>query len=222
MPAILFGSIGTLADTSEIQRAAFNSAFERHGLDWHWDREDYVSMLGSSGGAQRIADHAERSGEQVDADAVHATKSEIFRENLVAGGASPRPGVVTAVRNARRDGIHVALVTTTSPDNVRAVLDALAPDLRAEDFDLVVDATTVQAPKPDPAAYRHALTSLQETPGGCVAVEDNLGGVDAAVAAGLRVIAFPNANTTGHDFAAATERVESLDDAALVGDVARR
>ena len=38
MSAILFGSISTLADTSELQRRAFNEAFEAHGLDWNWSR----------------------------------------------------------------------------------------------------------------------------------------------------------------------------------------
>ena len=40
MPAILFGSISTVADTSELQREAFNQAFAEHGLDWRWDRDD--------------------------------------------------------------------------------------------------------------------------------------------------------------------------------------
>src|SRR6185437_17167383 len=30
MPAVLFGSIGTVAETSELQRAAFNEAFKEH------------------------------------------------------------------------------------------------------------------------------------------------------------------------------------------------
>lgn len=221
MSAILFGSIGTLADTSELQRSAFNAAFEKHGLDWNWDREEYLAMLESSGGAQRIADRAEQTGEQVDAAAVHATKSQIFRENLVAGGAAPRPGVLETVRTAKRDGVRLALVTTTSADNVGAVLEALAPDLDPADFELVVDTSVVGQPKPDPAAYRHALTVLDESPDACVAIEDNVGGVESALAAGLRVVAFPNANTAGHDFSAATERVESLSEGAALRDVAR-
>jgi phosphoglycolate phosphatase-like HAD superfamily hydrolase len=58
MSAILFGSISTLVDSSELQRRAFNEAFESHGLDWQWSQPDYVAMLESNGGAQRIADYA--------------------------------------------------------------------------------------------------------------------------------------------------------------------
>ena len=35
--AILFGSIGTLAETSDLQRNAFNEAFKISGLNWFWD-----------------------------------------------------------------------------------------------------------------------------------------------------------------------------------------
>ncbi len=92
MPALLFGSISTLADTSELQRSSFNQAFADHGLGWEWPREEYRSLLGSNGGAARIADYARARGEQVDADAVHATKSVIFQKSLVSNGAEAWPG----------------------------------------------------------------------------------------------------------------------------------
>ena len=59
MPALLFGSISTLADTSEEQRAAFNEAFARHGVDWRWERDEYRQLLTSNGGAARIAEFAQ-------------------------------------------------------------------------------------------------------------------------------------------------------------------
>jgi phosphoglycolate phosphatase-like HAD superfamily hydrolase len=63
MSAILFGSIGTIADTSELQRQAFNQAFKAHGLDWCWDREEYLTLLEKSGGQKRIADYAGSTGQ---------------------------------------------------------------------------------------------------------------------------------------------------------------
>ena len=210
MSAILIGSISTVADTSERQREAFNAAFAEHGLDWTWDRDEYVRMLSSSGGAQRIADYAAARGEAVDADAVHATKSELFRDGVAGSGLSARPGVAQTIRAARDAGIKVALVTTTSPDNVATLLDAL-PDVARDEFDLVVDATQVDTPKPDAAAYDYALRTLGERPENCVAVEDNVGGVAAANAAGLRCVAFPNENTAAHDFAPAAETVDQLE-----------
>jgi HAD superfamily hydrolase (TIGR01509 family) len=213
MTSILFGSISSLADTSELQRWAFNKAFADHGLDWSWDREDYQAMLTGNGGADRVRAYAEQRGESVDADAVHAAKSEAFRDSLRTDGARPRPGVLETISAAKSLGMRVGLVTTTSPDNVTALLEALEPDLGRDTFDLVLDTSSVESVKPDPAVYAKALAELGEEPGAAVAVEDNVGGVEAARAAGIACIAFPNANTSAHDFAAADRRVDTLEPA---------
>jgi HAD superfamily hydrolase (TIGR01509 family) len=216
MSAILFGSISTLIDTSELQRRAFNESFEAHGLDWQWSQADYIAMLDSNGGAQRIADYAEARGDDVDADEVHATKSEIFQELLSTAGLKARPGVVATVREAKRRDVKLGFVTTTSPENISALLDALSPDIDAGTFDLIVDRDSVVSPKPDSAAYVFALEKLGVNAASAVAIEDNVGGVAAAVAAGVRCVAFPNENTADGDFAAAAETVDSLDADRLV------
>lgn len=210
MSALLLGSISVLADTSELQREAFNRAFAEHGLDWEWSQEEYRDLLTSNGGRDRVAEYAAGRGETVDAEAVHATKSRLFQDRLREGAASVRPGVSETIAQARSAGHKVALVTTTSAENL-AALDAGLGGLPAlRDFDLVVDADQVEAGKPDPAAYLLALDKLGERAEDCVAVEDNLGGVEAARAAGVRVVAFPNANTEGHDFGG-TPTLQQLD-----------
>jgi HAD superfamily hydrolase (TIGR01509 family) len=215
MSALLLGSISTVADTSELQRQAFNQAFQAHGLDWQWDQDDYRAMLSDSGGQNRIAAYARSRGETVDAAAVHETKSKIFRELLATAGLAPRPGVADTIKAAKDQGWKVGLVTTTSKDNVSALLTRLRPQVSDADFDIIVDSSRVETPKPDPAAYVFALQALNEASRDCVAVEDNFGGVQAAVAAGLPCVAFPNENTGQGDFSAATERTGRLDFAAL-------
>ena len=37
MKALFFGSIGTIVETSEIQRQSFNLAFKEAGLNWYWN-----------------------------------------------------------------------------------------------------------------------------------------------------------------------------------------
>ncbi|GAA0981160.1 Protein CbbY [Nocardioides aquaticus] len=210
MTALLLGSISTLADTSEIQRDAFNRAFAQHGLDWEWGQEEYRGLLQGNGGKDRVADYARERGQDVDAAAVHATKSELYQAALAEADIAPRDGVVETIRQAQEAGTKVALVTTTSRDNIDALGRALAAHLDLSGLDLVVDASQVDASKPDPAAYRYALQQLGEEPGACVAVEDNVGGVQAANAAGVASVAFPNENTAGHDFSAASGRLEQL------------
>ena len=74
--AILFGSIGTLIETSELQRNAFNQAFSENGLDWNWSPAQYQDLLKKSGGRQRIEDFAAHQGIKVDASKLHEEKTK--------------------------------------------------------------------------------------------------------------------------------------------------
>ncbi|WP_308915441.1 HAD-IA family hydrolase [Jannaschia sp. LMIT008] len=198
MKALLLGSIGTLADTSELQRWAFNAAFHAHGLDWDWDRETYAGMLTTSGGADRIARHAATLGHDVDVAAVHATKSDLFQSALAEGKARMRPGLDHILTRARQDGMALGLVTTTEPGNVEHLLRGL--DLDADLFDVVTTREDVAAPKPAPDCYRRALGALGLRPDEALAIEDNVPGVRAAQSAGVLCLIWPNENTGGHDF----------------------
>lgn len=73
-------------------------------------------MLDTAGGAGRIADYATARRQTVDASAVHAVKSRIFRQKLLSAPLTARPGVVDTIRAGRRRGDKVGFVTTTSPD----------------------------------------------------------------------------------------------------------
>lgn len=203
MPAVLFGSISTIVDTSELQREAFNQAFKSHGRKWTWKRDTYQAMLDSSGGENRIANYARYKGQKIDSKAVHQTKSEIFRTLLSEASLTPRPGVVETIEAAKASGFKVGFVSTTSAENVAALLAAVSAQIDPSDFDVIVDASKVAQPKPSPAAYKFALEFLGEDPKECVAIEDNVEGVASAQAAGLPCVASPNANTAGHDFGSA-------------------
>ncbi|MET3804697.1 HAD superfamily hydrolase (TIGR01509 family) [Nakamurella sp. UYEF19] len=211
MSAILFGSISTVADTSELQRQAFNEAFQAHGLDWKWDRDEYRDLLSKSGGQSRIDAYAQSLGQTVDAKALHDSKSKIFQERLATADLVPREGVVDTIKGAKSAGWKVGLVTTTSRANISAMLEALGPEVQLRDFDVIVDVSDVDQPKPDGAAYSFALHSLGELAEDCVAIEDNVDGVQSAVAAGLVCVAFLNENTARHDVVGAERRVDRLD-----------
>ena len=208
MPAYLIGSIGTLVETSDLQRDAFNRAFAEAGLDWHWETADYAAMLALSGGRDRIARYANQRGETVDAEAIHARKSALFQERLAEGGLSPRPGVIEALEAARAAGWKTGFVTTTSAANVDAILAALGMDRRA--FDIVTDAGLVERGKPAPDVYLLALERLGESAEGSIAVEDNPDGVRAAKAAGLTCTGFPGALHSRESLAQADTLVDHL------------
>lgn len=199
MKALLLGSLSVLADTSELQRDAFNTAFAETGLDWHWSREAYGKMLISSGGRDRIALFAATKGVQVDSAALHDRKTAIFQARLGQGTLPLRSETSRLVQHALRRNAKIACVSGTA----RASLDALLSGFggAAElGIDLVTSADLGLAPKPDPALFLHALDKLDVTADQALAIEDNRAGIDAAMAAGIETLAYPNINTAEHDF----------------------
>ncbi|MBD3664594.1 HAD family hydrolase [Sulfitobacter aestuariivivens] len=198
MKAVFIGSISTLADTSELQRKAFNHAFAEAGLDWHWSSEDYRARLSSSGGRDRIAAFAKEKGIEVDAEALHARKTEVFLEKLRGGAAVLREQTQGLLEYARQHDLKLAFVSGTARESLEALVDSFG-GAAALGFDLVT-ASGDAAPKPAPDLYLHALDLLDLDAADVLAIEDNRPGVDAAKAAGLTVLAYPNENTAGHDF----------------------
>lgn len=217
MPTVLFGSISTIADTSELERQAFNQAFRIHGLHWAWDRDDYRAMLATRGGRSRIARYAQSISQRVDAEAVHRTTSELFRSGVAESSLIPRRGVPETMKEARANGFQVGLVTTTSAEDVSVLIAALSPRILLRDFDVVVYAANVDRPRSGCAAYAYALDRLDAKPGDCVAVEDSLEGVQAAAAAGVPCVVLPNENTAGRHFGAARLVLDRLSYAGLRG-----
>lgn len=199
MKAVLFGSIGSVVETSELQRLAFNEAFAMHGLNWHWSRADYVKMLEHSGGRSRVETFARSLGQPVDASAVHATKTRMFQRSLVTGTLQPRPDVANVVALARREGWLLGFISTTDRKSLVNALSG-AEGISADDFDLITADDLSLAQKPDAEAYHYALEHLGIEPSAAIAIEDNPAGVSSAAAAGISVIAYPGANTLNLDY----------------------
>ena len=51
---LIFDFDGTLAETEEAHRNAFNKAFNSSKLNWHWDQHVYKKLLQLAGGKGRI------------------------------------------------------------------------------------------------------------------------------------------------------------------------
>ena len=211
MAAILFGSIGTIVETSELQRKAFNMAFKDHDIDWEWSRSTYRDLLSKSGGVERIESYAHSIQQNVDSKAIHLSKSERFQQMLRDSSLTPRQGGADVIRNAKTNGFKLAFVTTTLRSNVDSLFHSVRDYLIESDFDMVTDASQVVRCKPSGDAYEHALRSLMEDRTTSIAIEDNVDGVTAAKSKGLHCFAFPGINTAQHDYGHADHVVTQLD-----------
>ena len=198
--AILFGSIGTLVETSEIQRRAFNQAFTEAGLAWNWSVDTYKSLLKKSGGINRIQDYADNIGVNIDSKILHKRKNEIFDAFMAESKVPLRNGINNVIRFSKRKNIKLGFVTSTSKTNIDVVFSALNNEVTRDDFDFIGNDTMVTKPKPSPEIYVKALSDLGLHSQNCIAVEDTETSMLAAQTAGIRCIAFPGSYAITQDF----------------------
>ena len=219
LAALIFDLDGTLADTEETHRQAFNAAFIELALWWDWSPPLYADLLKVSGGKERLRHYigtlrvpaAERERLLAIVPALHETKTRIYTELLVRGQRPFRPGVLPLLRAARGAGLKLAIASTTTSANVDALLQANLGGARDVAFDVVACGDVVPEKKPAPDIYRLALASLRIPAESCIAFEDSLNGLRAAKAAGLATVVTPSRWTAQEDFTGADLVLPSLE-----------
>jgi HAD superfamily hydrolase (TIGR01509 family) len=220
--ALIFDVDGTLADTEEAHRQAFNDAFRAHGLEFRWSRELYRELLQVTGGKERLAAFFYRAqltaSERIRLSGLiprlHATKTSFYRESMERGRVPLRPGVRRLMTEARAAGVKLAIASTTSPDNVSVLLEGALGYGALNEFSVIATGDAVPRKKPAPDIYLLALGRLGVTARRAIAFEDSAIGVAAAKAAGLLTVATPSDWTRGQDLGAADLVLPSLADPA--------
>ena len=150
MKALLLGSIGVLAETSELQRRAYNTAFVAHGVDWHWNIATYCRHLATPGGQHRLRQLGGDALSTIEIRRIHETKQDAFAASL-AGGIAPRPGIVETLTAARAAGLRIGFVTTTTPRTIAMIREALSGHIDMSDFAVITSKEDVVREKPDGA-----------------------------------------------------------------------
>ena len=219
MNAILFGSIGSIVETSEIQRQAFNQAFQQNGLDWNWSTKEYADLLKNSGGRKRLATYASAKNAEVDIDAIYQAKCKNFETLMKDGNYKPRSGVVEIIQRAKKEGIKLGFVTSTTKKNRELIINAVKDSIRETDFDVVIDLSVVEDRKPLPTCFEVALEKLGCTATDALAIEDNVDGVASANAAGIRCIVVAGEFNGHHVYQEAHLRMDRLDADTVFGQL---
>ena len=219
LEALIFDVDGTLADTErDGHRVAFNQAFAQAGLDWEWDIETYGKLLVVTGGKERMKFYVEqfRPDYQKPANfddmvaALHAAKTEYYTALMHEARIPLRPGVERLLREARDQGVRLAIATTTTPANVSALLASTLGEDGESWFEVIGAGDIVPVKKPAPDIYEFVLKELSLAPEACIAFEDSENGILASRGAGLQTIITVNGYTHDHDFTGATIVLDTM------------
>lgn len=219
LQAILFDVDGTLADTEQDgHRIAFNQAFQQNNLDWQWDIDLYGELLQVTGGKERIRHYIEKYTPILLSRAdlkdwiahLHKTKTG-FYETLMEQGRIPlRPGVVRLIGELRDKRIPFAIATTTTMENVTALLKSTLGAESIDWFDVIGAGDIVPKKKPAPDIYEWVLKELNLDAQQCIAIEDSENGLRSALAANLSTLITVSGYTHLQDFSGAQAVISDL------------
>jgi beta-phosphoglucomutase-like phosphatase (HAD superfamily) len=218
LKALIFDVDGTLADTEEAHRSAFNEAFRQHGLDWNWSKPLYAHLLRITGGKERLGAYidslelapAEDRALRERIAAIHETKTYVYAAMVVAGEVTLRDGVERLIEEAAAANVQLAIASTTTLANIETLLRTTLGRHSLQRFAVVGAGDQVRNKKPAPEIYRFVLRELDRSVGECVAIEDSSNGLTAAKRAGLYTVVTPSYWTRDEDFSAADMVLPSL------------
>ena len=208
--AILFGSIGTLVETSDIQRESFNSAFEITGLNWNWGENEYRELLKKSGGARRIKEYGDKENILIDGKKIRDLKTKIFNEYLNKNNLQPREGVLDIIKFAKKNKLKLGFASSTTKNNINSIFNTLKKSINKKEFDFIGNNEMVLREKPYPDIYEYSLQFLNIEANECLAIEDTEESLKSAIAANIRCIAFPGKYHTENKFKGSYKLVNKL------------
>ncbi len=209
LKALIFDVDGTLADTElNGHRVAYNRAFKKLGVPWHWSEATYGEVLTVSGGKERMQYFVDNYQPEIPADTaldvlihtIYETKTQIFKDMLLSGLIPLRSGVERLFNEAREAGIRLAIATTTAPSNVQYILTSTLGEESLSWFDIIAAGDIVANKKPSPEIYQLVLDEMGWQADECVAFEDSENGCLSARGANLPTIITVTAYTRDEPF----------------------
>jgi len=186
--AAVFDFDGVIVDSEPLHFGSLRDALAGEGVAI--TQQEYLDHLLAYDDRSAIRIALERRGERAEParlDRVEQAKVSLFAERIPQ--IPVFPGAVELI-GALSGRLPLAIASGARREEIEAILDGLG--LR-QAFVAVVGAQDAPRTKPDPAPYLEAARRLEGRasglrPGECVALEDSVPGVMAALAAGMKVI----------------------------------
>ena len=181
--AVVFDMDGLLLDTEPLWAQAEAELLERHG-----DRLTAADREATHGRgmAESVVIYAKRLG-GLDPVMLEAELLALMRAHY-ATGPEMRPGAEALVRGLV-GRVRLGVASSTTAPLVRLGLERAG---LLDAFEVLTSGADLGRSKPFPDAYLEACRALEVSPSEAIAFEDSPVGVQAAVAAGMVVVAVPD------------------------------
>ena len=217
--ALIFGSIGTIVETSNIQRKSFNKAFKEFGLDWYWSASEYKKLLEKSGGENRLSKYANKKNIKINTKKLRDLKTKFFNDYLKKNKIKPRAGVTNIINFCKKNNIKLGFATSTTINNINSIFFTLKNTIGKNDFNFIGNDKIVLRKKPHPNIYNITLKKLNLRPKECLAIEDTEESMKSALKAKIRCIAFPGKLHEHQKFKGAYKIIKKLNKKKIFTDL---
>ena len=207
MEAVIFDLDGLLADTEIISLKVYQELLEDFGIPF--TEETY---------SREYSGHREEENVQRFLDTYDLpwnfdqTLEKVYEleAQILAKGVNLKKGAKNLLAFLQREGIPIALATSSVESRARMILDSNGI---LSLFDHLVFAKDVKRSKPYPDIFLKACSDLNVLPESCLVLEDSEAGIEAASRAGISVICIPDLKIPAQSFLNKTEQVfQDLDD----------
>jgi tRNA threonylcarbamoyl adenosine modification protein YeaZ len=182
---VIWDMDGVIIDSAELHFRSWRDALGKRGIEM--SREQFDATFGRRND-DIIAYVTGRPAIPEEVATIGNEKETAYRR-MVVGQARAFPGVMELMRTLKESDFKQAVASSAPPENVALIVREMALEGL---IDATVDASQVSKGKPDPEVFLKAAAGLGLEPESCLVIEDAVAGVEAAVRAGMAVIAVSN------------------------------
>ncbi len=203
---LIFDFDGTLAETEEAHRNAFNKAFNSNKLNWYWDKNIYKKLLQVAGGIERIEFYNKsflsysKQISRKDIEEIHFQKTKFYSQSVSQGFVRLRPGIKELLEKAKYNKKKLAISTSTGRNNVTLLLRSCLNENPEDVFSFISTGDIVEKKKPSPDLYKMVLAEMNLMPEECLAFEDSRIGLISAKRANIETAVNPSQFSIGDNF----------------------
>ncbi|MSR94156.1 HAD-IA family hydrolase [Clostridiaceae bacterium 68-1-5] len=203
---VVFDMDGVILDSEPLHEGARRSMFRELGVK---EDESLPNPVGTSASAF-WGEVIRRNGiKGFDGDMLEKKQYDWVIQKIIHNRLSATEGLLDVIKGLKREGIPIALASSSSRDLVNEVLKYLAIE---EFFDITITGDEVKNRKPDPEIYLKVLEKAGVCAENTIAVEDTVSGVGAATAAGIYCFGYRNATSGAQDLSKADRIIERMEE----------
>lgn len=206
LKAVIFDMDGVLVDSEPLNLQALINTLKDFGANLTLEYcSKFIGLSENDTMGQIIDDF------KIDAtiDELKLANKIMKRKLIKEKGYPPIPYVTTLIKDLYRNGIKMAVASSSSESDIIYITKTLGI---YKYFNKIVSGDSVEHSKPDPEIFNLTLKELGISSNQAIVIEDSMNGTIAAEGAHIKTIGFMNPNSGNQDLSRACVLIESFQD----------